>query len=71
MKTKKLQKKLSLSKETVSTLDFSEQDYIVGGKATIWPQKTCAFSCIAQVSCVIYSCGACSESDCTVYLEYC
>jgi hypothetical protein len=47
MKTKKFDKKLVLSKETVADLNGNEMKVVYGGNRTEWPFSRCVTDCLA------------------------
>jgi len=52
---KKQIKKLSLNKKTISNLNASEMNGLVGGAKTKGQNNTCAFSCV-MTKCPINTC---------------
>ena len=62
MKTKKLNRRFSLRKQTVTHLNNDEQRHIKAGDV---PDKTCGVKCITiDYSCNATGCAPCPPTDC-------
>jgi hypothetical protein len=67
MKTKKVVKRLSLSKETVSNLDEKGKRVVGGGYPETWEQSICwctGFTCVGCVSDVCTNTCNCNTDTC-------